>query len=119
MVTVAVRVRVEDWLGEECLRKEHSSKIQGALGLGLARTAVGVRAGVRNLRKEHSSKSDWSSRESSFVGETLGGDLVGLGYGQGRGEEEGREGVGVGVGKRARARVDAMYGAVNQQCSHE
>ena len=73
------------------------------------------------LRKEHSSKSDWSSRESSFVGETLGGDLVGFGYSQGRGAEEGREGVevGVGVGKRARARVDAMYGAVNQQCSHE
>ena len=31
------------------------------------------------LRKEHFSKSDFSSRESSFVGETLGGDLVGLG----------------------------------------
>ena len=71
------------------------------------------------LRKEHSSESDWSSRESSFVGETLGGDLVGLGYGQGRGAEEEREGVGVGVGERARAWVDAMYGAVKQQCSHK
>ena len=92
----------------------------------MAKTGLHKRAGLGMgllcrlyLRKEHSSKSDWSSRESSFVGETLGGDLVGLGYGQGRGEEEGREGVGVGVGKRARARVDAMYGAVNQQCSHE
>ena len=58
------------------------------------------------LKKEHSSKSDWSSRESSFVGETLGGYLVGLGYGQGRGAEEGREGVwvGVGVGERASAK---------------
>ena len=41
------------------------------------------------LRKEHSSISDFSFRESSFVGETLGGDLVGLGYGEGRGTEEG------------------------------
>ena len=67
-----------------------------------------------HLRKEHSSKSDWSSRESSFVGETLGGDLIGLGYGQGRGAEEGMAGVGVevevGVGNRARARVGAMPG---------
>ena len=60
------------------------------------------------LRKEHFSKSDLSIRESSFVGETLGGDLVGLGYGQDRGEEKGRAGVGVGVGNRARARVGAM-----------
>ena len=71
------------------------------------------------LRKEYSSKSDFASRESSFVGETLGGDLVGLGYGQGRSAEEGRAGAGVGVGERARARVDAMYEAVKQQCSHE
>ena len=68
-----------------------------------------------HLRKEHSSKSDLSSRESSFVGETLGGDLVGFGSGQGRGAEEGRAGVGVGVGvgiNRARARVGAMSGFV-------
>ena len=37
------------------------------------------------LRKEHSSISDWSIKEFSFIGETLGGDLVGLGYGEGRG----------------------------------
>ena len=36
------------------------------------------------LRKEHSSISDFSFRASSFVGETLCGDLVGLGYGEGR-----------------------------------
>ena len=60
------------------------------------------------LRKEHSSKSDLSSREVSFVGETLGGDLVGLGYGQGKGAEEGRAGIRVGAGNRARARVGAM-----------
>ena len=45
------------------------------------------------LRKEHFSISDFSFRESSFVGETLGGDLVGLGYGEGRGEESGRLGL--------------------------
>ena len=62
------------------------------------------------LRKEHFSKSDFSSRESSFVGETLGGDLVGLGYGEGRGAEEGWAGVRVAVGveNRARLGVDAM-----------
>ena len=38
-----------------------------------------------HLRKEHSSISDSSIKESSFVGETLGGDMVGLVYGQGRG----------------------------------
>ena len=46
-----------------------------------------------HLRKEHSSKSDLSSRESSFVGETLCGDLgrvwvwsgQGCRRGQGRG----------------------------------
>ena len=52
------------------------------------------------LRKEHSSISLWSIREFSFVGETLGGDLVGLGYGEGRGTEEGWAGLAVGVGKR-------------------
>ena len=45
------------------------------------------------LRKEHSSISDWSIKEFSFVGETLGGDLVGLGYGEGRGAEAGRLGL--------------------------
>ena len=52
------------------------------------------------LRKEHSSTSDFSFRESSFVGETLGGDLVGLGYGEGRGTEEGWAGVAVAVSVR-------------------
>ena len=55
------------------------------------------------LRKEHFSISDFSFRESSFVGETLGGDLVGLGYGKGRVEESGRLGLrlvwGIGIKK--------------------
>ena len=67
-----------------------------------------------HLRKEHSSKSDLSSREVSFVGETLGGDLVGLGYGQGKGAEEGKAGIRVGVGNRARARVGAMPGLLQR-----
>ena len=46
-----------------------------------------------HLRKEHSSISESSITESSFVGKTLGNDLVGLGYGQGRGAEKGRAGV--------------------------
>ena len=50
------------------------------------------------LIKEHSSISDWSIRELSFVGETFGGDLVRLGYGEGRGAEEGWAGVAVAVG---------------------
>ena len=67
------------------------------------------------LRKERFSKSDFSRRESSFVGETLGGDLVGLGYGEGRGAEEGRAGVAVavGVGNRDKTRVDAMIDAMS------
>ena len=52
------------------------------------------------LRKDHFSKSDFSFRESSFVGETLGGDLVGLGYGEGRGADEGWAGVAVAVAVR-------------------
>ena len=81
---------------------------EGRAGLGL-----GLLCRL-HLRKEHSSISFWSIKESSFVGETLGGDLVGLGYGQGRGAEEDRAGVGVGigVGKMARARVNAMSGVV-------
>ena len=67
------------------------------------------------LRKEHFSKSDFSSRESSFVGETLGGNLMGLGYGEGRGAEEGWAGVAVavGVGNRDKTRVDAMIEAMS------
>ena len=45
------------------------------------------------LRKEQFSISDFSFRESSFVGETLGVDLVGLGYGEGRGAEACRLGL--------------------------
>ena len=71
-------------------------------GNGQGRDAEEGRAGLGlgllcrlHLKIEHSSISDFAIRESSFVGETLGGDLVGLGYGQGRGAEEGRAGVGV------------------------
>ena len=62
------------------------------------------------LRKEQFSISDLSSRESSFVSETLGVDLVGLGYGEGRGAEEGCAGVAVAVsvGNRDTTRADAM-----------
>ncbi len=49
------------------------------------------------LRKEQFSISDWSVKEFSFVGETLGGDLVGLGYGEGRGCRSGQAGVAVAV----------------------
>ena len=58
--------------------------------------------------------SDWSIRESSFVGETLGGDLVGLGYSQDRGCRRGQGwvAVGVSVGNSARARDGAMSGLV-------
>ena len=59
------------------------------------------------LRKEHSSISDWSIIEFSFVGETLGGDLVGLGYGEGRGAEEGLR-LRLRLGNRDKTRVDAM-----------
>ena len=45
------------------------------------------------LRKEQFSISDWSIKEFSFVGEMLGGDLVGLGYGEGRGAEACRLGL--------------------------
>ena len=66
------------------------------------------------LRKEHSSISDWSIKGFSFVGETLGGDLVGLGYGEGRDAEEGwGAAVAVGVGNRDKTRVDAMIGAMS------
>ena len=89
-----------------------------------SRTGVQNRAGLGlgllcrvHLRKEHFSISNWSSRESSFVGETLGGDLVGLGYGEGRGAEEGWAGVAVavavGVGNRDKTRVDAMIDAMS------
>ena len=63
-----------------------------------------------HLRKEHLPISDSSIKESSFVGKTLGDDLVGLGYGQGMDAEEGWAGVrvSVGVGKWARAGVNAM-----------
>ena len=62
---------------------------------------LGFRLGLlcrRHQRKEHSSKSDWSSRESSLFGETLGGDLGRLGYGEIRVAEEGRAGIAVAVG---------------------
>ena len=79
-------------------------------GLGLDETGCGWVARIRmqkraglglgllcrlNLRKEHFSISDCSIKESSFVGETLGGDLVGLGYGEGRGAEAGWAAVAV------------------------
>ena len=70
-------------------------------GTGTVRTGVQKKAGLGlgllcmlHLRKKHSSKSDRSSRETGFVGETLGGDLEGLGYGQGSGQKRARLGWG-------------------------
>ena len=71
-------------------------------GQGMAaERRLGFRLGLlcrQHQRKEHSSKSDWSSRESSLFGETLGGDLGRLGYGEIRVAEEGRAGIAVAVG---------------------
>ena len=91
--------------------------VDGLLGLGCGqgRGAEEGRAGVGVVMKVAPEKkafsiSEFSFRENSFVGETLGGDLVGLGYGMGRGAEAGRAGVtvAVGVGNRDNTRVDAM-----------
>ena len=79
---------------------------RAGLGLGLLSRL--------HLSKEHSSISCWSIREFSFVGETLGGDLVELRYsGEGRGAEEGWAGVAASVGNRDKKRVDAMIDAMS------
>ena len=71
-VAPRLRFRVRDETGCGWVAMIRVQKRAG-LGLGLLCRL--------HLRKEHSSKSDLSSRKSSFVGETLGGDLVGLGLG--------------------------------------